>query len=120
MDLSREFIQYHIDNPHNILFKSIIGYEDREDTIEGFKRLLKMIPPIKVDDTAYVITKYGSKREIVECRISKMTYTQRFSFTAKGNYSNGNPYNANFSNKSIGKNVFLNREEAEKRLMCLE
>lgn len=40
MDLSREFIQYQIDNPHNVAFKSIIGYEDREDTIKGFKQLL--------------------------------------------------------------------------------
>ena len=27
MDLSREFIQYQIDNPHNLAFKSIISYE---------------------------------------------------------------------------------------------
>ena len=40
MDLSKEFIQYQIDNPHNMEFKNIVGYEDREDTIEGFKRLL--------------------------------------------------------------------------------
>lgn len=40
MDLSKEFIQYQIDNPHNLAFKTIISYEDREDTIDGFKRLL--------------------------------------------------------------------------------
>ena len=34
MNLSREFIQYQIDNPHNLAFKSIIPYEDREDTID--------------------------------------------------------------------------------------
>ena len=37
MDLSREFIQYQIDNPHNLAFKNMVSYEDREDTIEGFK-----------------------------------------------------------------------------------
>lgn len=42
MDLSREFIQYQIDNPHNVAFKCIIPYEDREDTLEGFKRLQEM------------------------------------------------------------------------------
>lgn len=40
MDRSRDFVQYQIDNPHNVAFKNLVGYEDREDTLEGFKRLL--------------------------------------------------------------------------------
>ena len=40
MDLSRDFIQYEIDNPHNVAFKSLVSYENREDTIEGFRKLL--------------------------------------------------------------------------------
>lgn len=40
MDKSKEFIQYQIDNPHNVAFKNLIGYEDREDTIKGFEALL--------------------------------------------------------------------------------
>lgn len=53
MDVSREFIQYQIDNSHNVAFKNIIPYEDREDTIEGFKRLLNILDSqsnIKVND----------------------------------------------------------------------
>ena len=119
MDLSREFIQYQIDNPHNLAFKSIISYEDREDTIEGFKRLLNILdsqPNIKVNDTVYVVTKYGcGNEEVIECRVTRMTYISKFSFTVKGDYANGHPYNANFTEKSIGKNVFLNKEDAEKQ-----
>lgn len=40
MDRSKEFIQYQVDNPHNVFFKSIVGYEDREDTIKWLKKLL--------------------------------------------------------------------------------
>lgn len=121
MDLSREFIQYQLDNPHNVAFKNIIGYEDREDTLEGFKRILSILElqsNIKVNDTVYVVTKYGcDNEEVVECRVTRMTYINKFSFSVKGRYGNGNFYNANFTEKSIGKNVFLDRKEAEKHIM---
>ena len=119
MDLSRDFIQYQIDNPHNVAFKNIIPYEDREDTIEGFRRLLNILdfqPNIKVNDTVYVVTKYGcGNKEVIECKVTRMTYISKFSFSVKGHYANGNFYNANFTEKSIGKNVFLNKEDAEKQ-----
>ena len=120
MDLSRDFIQYQIDNPHNVAFKNIIPYEDREDTIEGFRRLLNILdsqPNINVNDTVYVVTKYGcGNEEVIECRVTRMTYISKFSFSVKGHYANGNFYNANFTEKSIGKNVFLNKEDAEKQI----
>lgn len=120
MDLSREFIQYQIDNPHNLAFKSIISYEDREDTLDGFKRLLSILdsqPNIKVNDTVYVITKYGcGNEEVIKCKVTRMTYISKFSFSVKGRYANGNFYNANFTENSIGKNVFLNKEDAEKNI----
>ena len=84
MDLSRDFIQYQIDNPHNVAFKNIIPYEDREDTIEGFRRLLNILdfqPNIKVNDTIYVVTKYGcGNKEVIECKVTRMTYISKFSF----------------------------------------
>lgn len=120
MDQSKEFIQYQIDNPHNVAFKSIISHENREDTLEGFKRILSMLdsqPNIKVNDTVYVVTKYGcGNEEIIECRVTRMTYISKFSFSVKGYYTNGNFYNANFTEKSIGKNVFLDITEAEKQI----
>ena len=120
MDLSRDFIQYQIDNPHNVAFKNIIPYEDREDTIEGFRRLLNILdfqPNIKVNDTVYVVTKYGcGNKEVIECKVTRMTYISKFSFSVKGHYANGNFYNANFTEKSIGKNVFLNKEDADKQI----
>ena len=120
MDLSKEFIQYQIDNPHNLAFKNMVSYEDREDTIEGFRRLLNILdfqPNIKVNDTVYVVTKYGcGNKEVIECKVTRMTYISKFSFSVKGHYANGNFYNANFTEKSIGKNVFLNKEDAEKQI----
>ena len=116
----RDCIQYQIDNPHNVAFKNIIPYEDREDTIEGFRRLLNILdfqPNIKVNDTVYVVTKYGGgNKEVIECKVTRMTYISKFSFSVKGHYANGNFYNANFTEKSIGKNVFLNKEDAEKQI----
>lgn len=118
MDRSKDFIQYLIDNPHNLAFKNLISYEDREDTIRGLKRVVKILdmqPNIQVNDTVYIITRYSfsNKPEIIECRITRITYKSRFLFSVKGYYANSNYYNANFTNKSIGKTVFLTREEAE-------
>lgn len=121
MDLSKEFIQYQIDNPHNLVFKNIIGYEDREETLEGFKRILdilKLQPDIKVNDTVYVITKYGAcKEEIIKCNVTRLTYLNRFTFSVVGEYANGNIYNANFTEKSIGKRVFFSKEDAIKKIL---
>lgn len=121
MDLSKKFIQYQLDNSHNVVFKNVISHEDREDTLEGFKRILSILelhPNIKVNDTVYVVTKYGcGNEEVIECRVTRMTYISKFSFSVKGQYANGNYYNANFTEKSIGKNVFLDRDEAEKQIM---
>lgn len=115
MDLSKEFIQYQLDNPHNLAFKTIISKEDREDTLEGFKRILdilKLQPDIKVNDTVYVV----GKEEVIECKVTRLTYLSKFSFAVRGEYANGNFYNANFTEKSIGKKVFLSREETEKQI----
>ena len=73
-------------------------------------------PQIEVGNTVYVITKYNSisDEEIVECKITRMQYKNRFTFSVHGKYRNGNFYNANFTEKSIGKNVFLCREDAER------
>ena len=121
MDLSKKFIQYQLDNSHNVVFKNVISHEDREDTLKGFKRILSILelhPNIKVNDTVYVVTKYGcGNEEVIECRVTRMTYISKFSFSVKGQYANGNFYNANFTEKSIGKNVFLDRDEAEKQIM---
>lgn len=120
MDLSKEFIQYQLDNPHNVAFKSIISHEDREDTLKGFRRILNMLesqPNIKVNDTVYVVTKYGcDNEEVIECKVTRLTYISKFSFSVKGQYANGNFYNANFTENSIGKNVFLDKTEAEKQI----
>lgn len=73
---------------------------------------------IQVNDTVYVVTEpYYNKKEIIECKVTRMTYISKFSFSVKGHYANGNFYNVNFTEKSIGKNVFLDRDEAEKQIM---
>lgn len=75
-------------------------------------------PSIQVNDTVYAVTKYsaGSDKEVIECRVTRMTYRKKFVFSVKGYYNNGNLYNANFTENSIGKNVFLSIEEAEKQI----
>jgi len=75
-------------------------------------------PSVQVNDTVYIVTKYsvGSNKEIIECRVTRMTYKKKFVFSVKGYYNNGNLYNANFTENSISKNVFLSIEEAEKQI----
>lgn len=69
-------------------------------------------PSVQVNDTVYVITEYYyGKKEVIECKITRLT-----TFSVKGEYANGSFYNANFTEKSIGKNVFLSKEEAEKQI----
>lgn len=43
MDKLKEFLQWNIDNPHNISFKNIVGYEDREDTLKSMIRMIYML-----------------------------------------------------------------------------
>lgn len=75
-------------------------------------------PKIQVNDTVYVVTEpYYNEQEIIECKVTRMTYKSKFVFSVKGRYANGNFYNANFTEKSIGKSVFLDRNEAEKQIM---
>lgn len=75
-------------------------------------------PKIQVNDTVYVVTEpYYNEREIIECKVTRMTYKSKFVFSVKGRYANDDFYNANFTEKSIGKNVFLDRGEAEKQIM---
>lgn len=74
-------------------------------------------PKVEVNDIVYVITEpYYNEQEIIKCRITRMTYKSKFVFSVKGHYANGNFYNANFTESSIDKNVFLNKEDAEKKI----
>ena len=90
----------------------------RVDTIRVERTFTDYIyDTIVVNDTVYVVTKYGcGNKEVIECKVTRMTYISKFSFSVKGHYANGNFYNANFTEKSIGKNVFLNKEEAKKQI----
>lgn len=75
-------------------------------------------PFVQVNDTVYVVTRYGcNNEEVIECKVTRLTYKKKFTFSVKGEYANGECYNANFTEKSIYKNVFLSKEEAENRMM---
>lgn len=75
---------------------------------------------ITVGDTVYVVTKYAyHDYEIIECSITRLTYKNKFIFTVHGRYKNGNYYTANYVEKSIGKNVFINKDDAENKLSLL-
>lgn len=77
-------------------------------------------PMVNVGVTVYVISKYGcGEFEIIECAVTRLTYKSKFCFTVHGKYSNGNYYTANYVEKSIGKKVFLNKNDAENHLSLL-
>lgn len=78
--------------------------------------------PCKIDDIVYVITKkpeYTRKKEIIKCKVSNMRIKQdgfTIVFSCRGNYESGRHYSGNFVSNSIGKTVFLSREDAIKVL----
>lgn len=78
--------------------------------------------PCKIDDIVYVITKkpeYTRKKEIIKCKVSNMRIKQdgfTIVFSCRGNYESGGHYSGNFVSNSIGKTVFLSREDAIKVL----
>lgn len=43
MQRLKEFLQWHIDNPHNINFKSIVTCEEREDTLKAMKDMVELL-----------------------------------------------------------------------------
>lgn len=86
-------------------------------------RIIKNAPSVSesnitVGDTVYVVTKYRDY-EIIECSVTRLTYKNKFTFTVHGQYKHGNYYTANYVKKSIGKSVFVNKEDAENKLSLL-
>ena len=87
-----------------------------------FKDVSKFIEkPFNLRDKIYIITKYShsSPHEIIECIVTKMSLKDGSTiiFSCYGLYANNNYYRSgNFKTSSIGKTVFLTREEAEKKL----
>ncbi len=43
MDKLKEFLQWNIDNPRNVSFKNIVGYEDRKDTLKSMIRMIYIL-----------------------------------------------------------------------------
>lgn len=72
---------------------------------------------IEVGQTVYVLTLYGCNDiEIIECCVNRKTIKNFYAFSVAGRYANDYRYNGTFRESSVGKTVFLTREEAEKTL----
>lgn len=77
--------------------------------------------PFNIRDRIYIITKYihSGPYEIINCMVTKMRFKNdgAITFSCEGHYANNNRYiSGNFKTSSIGKTVFLTREEAQKKL----
>ena len=77
--------------------------------------------PFNIRDHICIITKYShsSPYEIINCMVTKMRFKDNgeITFSCVGHYANNYRYvSGNFKTSSIGKTVFLTREEAEKKL----
>ena len=89
---------------------------------DWFKDKSKFIEkPFGIRDNIYIITKYSysSPYEIIKCLVTKMKLKDgnTITFSCEGHYANLARYvSGNFKTSSIGKTVFLTREEAEKKL----
>ena len=108
------------------LSQKVIGRNDVQNALIELMRFVDDVinlpviakPQIEVGNTVYVITKYSSisDKEIIECKVTKMQHKNRFTFSVHGKDGNGNFYNANFTEKSVGKNVFLSKEKVESKI----
>ena len=95
-----------------------------EELCDKFKDKSKFIEiPFNIGDTVYVITNIdgikSNGKEIIECEISNMSFKQdgkTIVYSCRGRYSSLGYYSGNFVFNSIGKTVFLTREEAEEAL----
>ena len=94
----------------------------QQEVIEEYRaRLKKSVElPVSIGNTVYVITEYvAGRKEIIKCRVNTMRVKSNglsVNFSCMGRYGDNNYYNGNFTNKSIGKTVFLTKEEAENKL----
>lgn len=68
---------------------------------------------VEVNDTVYVLTRYCTSWELIECKVKRTYYNKKFKFSVVGEYNNGNIYNGSFAESSINKTVFLDRQDAE-------
>lgn len=101
---------------------TLYGIDENVGCEQHFQDKSKFIEkPFDIRDTIYIITKYSysSPYEIIKCMVNKMRLKDgsTITFSCSGLYANKHYYTSgNFKTSSIGKTVFLTREEAEKRL----
>lgn len=91
---------------------------ERYEKAEQEGRLIEL--PCKIGDTVWVTTCATSRGiEVVKCEVRKMRIKndgKTIGYSCCGRYKSGYLYNGNFVFNSIGKTVFLTREEAEAAL----
>ncbi len=98
------------------IIKKLAKYEDTGFEPEEIEKLHKSCA-LEVGQDVYVITQYSSfsSYEVIKCKINRKTVKRRNTFSVSGHYENGNCYNGTFVEKSIGRNVFIFKEEANKK-----
>ena len=101
--------------PNNISVKNC----DRKELTSIYEMLKEELGEennnIDVGQTVYVITQYrfSSPYEVVKCTVDRKTVKKRKTFSVSGRYSNGNYYNGTFVEKSINRNVFFSKDNAD-------
>lgn len=71
-----------------------------------------IVPPCKVGDSCYPLPRY--KTPIVERKIGRITYSKRNIII--GYYENDGQWRPPLRTRTLGEDVFLTKEEAEKAL----
>lgn len=111
-----EYIPNELCSMQKKIYQKLGEYEDTGLTPEEIKQLHKLTQ-IEVGQTVYVLTRYGcNDLEIIECRVNRKTIISCYTFSVTGRYANGNCYKGTFRESSVGKTIFLTRDEAEKVL----
>lgn len=95
--------------------RSILNSILEQDSEELIDKLLNNL--IYLGKDVYIVSQYFRNYpfEVITATVNTMRlslHTKRKTFAVTGKWSNNNYYNASFSLSSIGKTVFLNKEEA--------
>lgn len=85
---------------------------DNEDLADYLLANGVIVPPCKVGDSCYPLPSY--RTPLVERKISRITYSKRNVII--GYYENDGQYRPPLRTRTLGEDVFLTREEAEKAL----
>lgn len=68
MSKLKEFLKWHLDNPHNLNFKMIVSYEEREETMKEMQGVVNILDTGLTPDEINALRERDTAKEPEEIR----------------------------------------------------